>query len=254
MTTLTLLTKASHPSQLKRIENSLVAAFEGLDVKVEILGSSVNGWVQVSVSGEDEAIAKSYITKEIGVCPTSIDNVKEAPELKGYIIKLGKNQEALSVDVGVFEPKIILATIPLASLQTELVNGGKIALKKIAELYGFSDGLPVNIKVTNLNGAEGNMQAELSSAQIEKFKSWRESFLDRLIILGSTLGDVEKTLERTRLNRDVIGVESLGLFEHVLTCKLGTDATGLISKIGRYTRNSKLIVFNPKKIISFLGE
>ena len=253
MATLTLLTKASHPSQLKRIENSLVAAFEGLDVKVEILGSSVNGWVQVSVSGEDEAIAKSYIAKEIGVCPTSIDNLKEAPEIKGYILKIGKNPDTLTIDVGVFEPKIILATIPLASLQAQL-DCGKIDLKKIAELYGLSDGLPLNIKVTDLNSNEGNIQAELSTEQSEKFKNWKESLLDRLIVLGSTLGDVEKTLERTRLNRDVIGVESLGLFEHVLTCKLGTDATGLISKIGRYMRNSKLIVFNPKKIISFLSE
>jgi hypothetical protein len=44
------------------------------------------------------------------------------------------------------------------------------------------------------------------------------------------------------------------MFEHALTCKLGTDATGLIPKIGRYMRNAAFIVFNPKKIISFLGE
>jgi hypothetical protein len=54
-------------------------------------------------------------------------------------------------------------------------------------------------------------------------------------------------LERTRLNRDIIGTEALGLFEHALTCKLGTDAAGLIPKIGRYMKNSAFIVFSPKK-------
>ena len=53
-------------------------------------------------------------------------------------------------------------------------------------------------------------------------------------------------LERTRLNRDVIGMEALGLFEHALTCKLGTDAAGLIPRIGRYMRHADFSVFNPK--------
>ena len=50
------------------------------------------------------------------------------------------------------------------------------------------------------------------------------------------------------LNRDIIGTEALGLFEHALTCKLGTDAAGLIPKIGRYMRNSVFIVFSPEKV------
>ena len=61
-------------------------------------------------------------------------------------------------------------------------------------------------------------------------------------------------LERTRLNRDVIGIETLGMFEHALTCKLGTDAAGLISIVGRYMRNSVFVIFNAKKSIDFLGE
>jgi hypothetical protein len=46
----------------------------------------------------------------------------------------------------------------------------------------------------------------------------------------------------------------LGLFEQVLTCKLGTDAAGLIPRIGRYMRNARFFVYNPKKLVSFLGE
>jgi hypothetical protein len=252
MATLTLLTKASFPKPLEQIENKLNAAFEGLDVEFQILRSSVNGWVQISVSGEDETIAKNFIAKEIGICPQTIDAIKDATELKGYITRLKESKEALIVDVGVFEPKTAWANVPLAGLQAKLAGGMQVDLKKIAELYGFSDGFPVNIKVTSTS--EGNIGAELSESQVEKFTGWRDSLLDRLIILRSPLDDVEKTLERTGLSRDVILVESLGMFEHVLTCKLGTDAAGLISRIGRYMRNARFAVINPKKILKFLSE
>jgi hypothetical protein len=254
MTTLTLLVKASNPSQLKQVGDLLNGAFENLDVEVKILGNPVNKWVQVSLSGEDEGIATSYINKEIGTCPTSLENVKNFSILKGYISKVDINKQELKVDIGVFQPKIIQATIPLVHLQAQLVDGGKVALKKISEIYGFYEDLPLSIKVIRLNDEESDeLEAELSMEQIDKIRLWQQSLLDRLIILRSSLGEIETVLERTRLNRDVIGIEALGMFEHALTCKLGTDATGLIPKIGRYMRNARFIVFNPKKIIDFLS-
>ena len=255
MTTLTLLVKASNSGQLKQIGDLLKSEFENLDLEVKVLGNPVNKWVQVSLSGEDEVIATSYINKKLGTCPISIKNVNKFSVLKGYISKVDTAKQELKVDVGVFEPKITQATIPLAYLQAQLADGRKVALKKISEIYGFNENLPLSIKVIRINGEEDEvLQAELSMEQIEKICLWQQSLLDRLIILGSSLGEIETVLERTRLNRDVIGTEALGMFEHALTCKLGTDATGLIPKIGRYMRNAAFIVFNPKKIIGFLGE
>lgn len=255
MTTLTLLVKASHSVQLKQIGDLLKSEFENLDLEVKVLGNPVNKWVQVSLSGEDEVIATSYINKKLGTCPISIKNVNKFSVLKGYISKVDTAKQELKVDVGVFEPKITQATIPLAYLQAQLADGRKVALKKISEIYGFLENLPLSIKVIRIDGEEDEvLQAELSMEQIEKIRLWQQSLLDRLIILGSSLGEIETVLERTRLNRDVIGTEALGMFEHALTCKLGTDAPGLIPKIGRYMRNAAFIVFNPKKIIGFLGE
>jgi hypothetical protein len=255
MTILTLLVKASNSGQLKQIGDLLKSEFENLDLEVKVLGNPVNKWVQVSLSGEDEVIATSYINKKLGTCPISIKNVNKFSVLKGYISKVDTAKQELKVDVGVFEPKITQATIPLAYLQAQLADGRKVALKKISEIYGFNENLPLSIKVIRINGEEDEvLQAELSMEQIEKICLWQQSLLDRLIILGSSLGEIETVLERTRLNRDVIGTEALGMFEHALTCKLGTDATGLIPKIGRYMRNAAFIVFNPKKIIGFLGE
>jgi len=250
MTTLTLLTKINNDNQLKQIDKALKLAFEGLEVEAKILGTVADRWVQIALAGEDEGIATNYVIKEIGLCPSNLENVKKLSTLNGYITNLEKNGEELSIDVGVFQPKIVHATIPLRHLQAQLVDGRKIALGKIAELFGFCKNLPVNIKVTRLNEEESRIEAELSSRQIRKYTVWRESLLDRLVVLGSSLHEIKMTLEHAKLDRDVIGVEPLGLLEHALTCKLGTNAAGLIPKIGRKLRNAKFVVFNPEKLLN----
>ncbi len=63
---------------------------------------------------------------------------------------------------------------------------------------------------------------------------------------------MKDALEYAKLNRDIINVEPSGVFEHALTCKLGTDAAGLIPKIGRILKNAKFAVFNPRRIRAFL--
>jgi hypothetical protein len=98
------------------------------------------------------------------------------------------------------------------------------------------------------------LQAELSVDQVEKLHAWQQSLLDRLIVLGASKETIENVLERTRLTRDVIDIETLGMFEHALTCKLGTNAAGIVGIVGRYLRNSVFVVFNAKKSMDFLSE
>jgi hypothetical protein len=51
--------------------------------------------------------------------------------------------------------------------------------------------------------------------------------------------------------RDTVGIEALGFFERAIVCKLGTDAVGLISKVGRNLKNATFAVFSPKKVLDF---
>jgi hypothetical protein len=256
MTVLTLLVKARSSKQLKLVDDLLRAEFESLDLDFKVLGAPVNKWVQVSLSGEDEVLATNYINKEIGTCPVSVKRVEKFSVLKGYIAKLDTAKNELAVDVGIFEPKITQAVIPLAYLQAQLADGRKADLKKITEVYGLQENLPLTVKAVDLGGGgeDDHLQAELSTAQTEKMRLWRQSLLDRLIVLGATFRGIEAVLERTGLSRDVIDTERLGLFEYALTCKLGTDAAGLIPKVGRYMRNTVFVVFNPRKILEFIGE
>ena len=249
MTTLTLLTKINDDNQLEQIGKALKVSFEGLEVETKILGTVADGWVQIAVAGEDEEVATNYLIQEIGLCPSNFGNVRKLSTLKGYNENIGKNGGELSIDVGVFQPKIVHATIALRHLQAQLVDGRKFALRKIAELFGLCEDLPVSVKVSSLNEEESRIEAELSSRQIRKYAVWRESLLDRLLVLGPSLHEVKATIEHAKLKRDVIDVEPLGLFEHALTCKLGTDAAGLIPKIGRTLKKAYFSVFNAKTVM-----
>ena len=144
MTILTLFAKASNPKQLKQVSDLLKAELGDLDLEIEVLGSPVNKWVQVALSGEDEPIATNYINKRIGTCPVNKKNVTKFSVLKGYISKVDTEKQELQVDVGVFEPKITQAAIALSYLQAQLADGRKDDLKKIADAYGFQEGLPVS--------------------------------------------------------------------------------------------------------------
>jgi hypothetical protein len=65
---------------------------------------------------------------------------------------------------------------------------------------------------------------------------------------------VEWALKTAECNRDVINIEPLGMFEHAVVCKLGTDAAGLMPKIGGKLQQATFNIFNPRKIIEFLGD
>ena len=252
MTTLVLLTKICNNNQLKQIEKILKLAFEDLDVETKFLSTTDDRWPELVLTGEDEGIAASYVSKEIGICPASLEGISKFSVLKGYITNLAESREELLIDIGVFKPEIVYTTIPLCHLQAQLADGRKIALRKIAELFGLCEDLPLRVKVSSLNADESRIDAELPPDQIEKYQVWRESMLDRLLVLGVSLHEIKRMLEHAKLYRDVIDVETLGMFEHVLTCKLGTDAAGLIPKIGRNLKNAKFAVFNPRKINAFL--
>jgi hypothetical protein len=245
MTNLTLLTKAWNGGQIRQIDEFLHTQFADLDVDLKILSNPTNRWVQISIEGEDQAVATAYIRKEIGICPASLDAIEADMVLKGYVSKIDIEKQRLMVDVGVFEPKATQAVVPLSNLQLQLADGKNIMLKQIIDAYAITEGLPLSVRVISKDA--DILTAELSSEQATTLQNWRQSLLDRLIVLRASKELVSEVIERTRLNRDVIDVEPLGLFEFALVCKLGTDAAGLVSRMGRYMRNAVFVVFAAKK-------
>ena len=249
MTSLTLLIRIYNSHQLRQIDKTLGAILGELNVDATVTGTLAGRWVEMELSGEDESIATNLLAREVGFCPTNLLSIKKFSNLKGYAVETGKGEE-LTVDIGVFQPKPVHAAVSLGHLQKHLADGKKLPLKKIFELWGITENLPLNLKIINADTEENKIEAELQTTQINHFNSWRDSLLDRLLVIGASLYEINAAIEQEHLSRDIIDIEQLGMFEFALVCKLGTDAAGLISRMGRRLRKAKFTVFNPKKILS----
>ena len=249
MPTLTLLSKIYNASQLKLIKNHMESLFKGLRVKIENVNATSGGWIKIAFSGEDEKAALNYLEKEIGLCPVQIENIKKFSTIKGYVTSLGESRDELRLDIGVTSPKNTYAIIPLQCLQTQLADGRKIALKKFTELFSFCENLPITTKITSIN--RNHIEVAMAENQLKLYRRWTKSLLDRLIILGASQEEIKIALKNSRYQNDIVEIEQLGLFEHAVVCKLGTDAVGLIPKLGKNLPNTTLSIFNPKTILEF---
>jgi hypothetical protein len=251
MPTVTLSAK-TYSLQPRIVEKFLKSRLKDLQADVKIHPATSQGWVQVDITGEDEKVALRYLADEIGLCPVRLSDVEKFSTLKGYITAVEKDKSALYVDLGIFQPRTVKAAIPLQCLQAQLGDGRKVALKKLSELFGFCENSPLSIKILGKNGGEEFVEASLSEDQLACYRSWTKSLLDRLVILGASIYDIRSALKMAGLNRDVLNVEPLGLFEFAVKCKLGTDAAGLVPRIGKNLRSATFTIFNPRKVLEFL--
>ena len=159
------------------------------------------------------------------------------------------------LDLGIVSPKPCDAIISEKDLQVQLADGKQLAFPELVKLFCLYKNLPIEVKlIENVNQNGSTVKAIFSERQISLIRSWIGSRIDRLIILGAQLYKVERALKGSRHFRDIIKTEPLGALEHVVLCKLGTDAIGLIPKIGRYLKSSVVLVpFSPKRIIKKIG-
>jgi len=255
MPTVTLLEKAYGAFSPKELEPMLKPFFKDLKVQVEIKDRAIQEWVQAEVTGEDEAVALQLLDKEFGLAPTNVDKVEKFSLLRSRIIDSGRALAELRVDVGIFTPKVVYASVPLQRLQAQLADGKKLSLQSLIELYCLHDNMPLQVKIVNaeLSSKKETFEAELSEQQLSLFTSWLLASLDRLMIVGARFQDVDHAVKASKHFRDVAKIESLGLLEHAVVCKLGTDAVGLIPAIGRYLRTATFTPFSPRKILQIIG-
>ncbi len=249
MPTVTLLEKVYGSFSPETFEPILSSLCKGLKVKLRVVGETNRGWVQMEVSGEDEIAALHFLDREMGLAPVSLDNLKKFSVIRGRIVFSGKSKKELYVDIGVFSPETYDAVLPLQRLQAQLADGKKLPLQRLVELFCLYDNLPLRVKIVEDVGVQKNwIEAELSEAQLSQITRWIRFSFDRLVILGAFFSDVERAVKMSKHFRDVIKIESLGLLEQVILCKLGTDAVGLISKLGRFLPDAVLLPFSPRKI------
>jgi len=254
MPTVTVLEKvygSGSPETFEKLYSSLVS---GLKVQLSFAGTTNRGWIQLEVSGEDETAALSLLDREIGLGPVSLDKLKKFSVMQGKVIFSSKSENELYVDLGVSSPKVSDAVVPGKRLCAQLADGKEVPLQELVELFCLYDNVPLEVKIVQgVEEGRKNVEAGLSEAQFSLFSRWVRCRFDRLIILGSLFSDVERAVKFSRHSRDIIKIESLGVLEQVVLCKLGTDAVGLIPKLGRYLKSAVLVPFSPKKILEAIG-
>ncbi len=249
MPTVTLLEKAYGSISLETFESLLSSLCKGLKVKLRVAGETNRGWIQAEVSGEDEVAALHFLEREMGLAPVSLHNLKKFSVVRGRIVFSGKSKKELYVDIGVFSPETYDAVLPLQRLQAQLADGKKLPLQRLVELYCLYDNLPLRVKIAQSISIQKNrVEAELSEEQLSQINRWIRSSFDRLVVLGAFSSDVRRVVKMSKHFRDVVKIESLGMLEHVILCKLGTDAVGLIPELGRLLPDAFLVPFSPRKI------
>ncbi|MFQ6073816.1 MAG: DUF2110 family protein [Candidatus Bathyarchaeia archaeon] len=254
MPTITLLEKVYGPFSQRLFEAKLASLCRDLVVEAKVLGKTSRGWVQIKLTGEDQEAAMEFLDREIGVAPVSIDKLEKFSTIRGRVISAGEREQELLVDIGVNIPHVFDAAIPLERLQAQLADGKRLSLQRLIGLFCLYDHMPLRVKITrDVNSKHEQVEAELSETQLSKFTRWINSSLDRLIVLGATLAQVKNAIKVSGHGRDVVRVETLGLLEHAVVCKLGTDALGLTPKLGPHLYIATLAPFSPRKILKTIN-
>lgn len=249
MPTLTLLEKTYGSFSPETFEPVFSSLCQGLKVELRVVGKTNRGWIRVEVSGEDETVASHYLDQEVGLAPVSIDKLKKFSTVRGRVVSSGESGNQLLVDVGVFSPRICDTAVSLQSLQVQLADGKKLFIQRLIGLFCLHENLPLEVKIVgNVDARRKHVEAELSETQLSQIMRWVRSSFDRLVVLGASFSDVEHAVRMSKHVRDVVKVESLGLLEHAVVCKLGTHAVGLTPKLGPLLSTAKLASFSPRKI------
>lgn len=249
MPIVTLLEKVYGPFFVGLFEPVFSSLCEGLKVQVKVVGKTDRNWIKLEVSGEDENVALRYLNQKFGLAPSSVNEVEKFSTTKGRVVASEKDEDGLQVDIGISSHQFYGAYIPLQTLRAQIADGKELLYKQIIDFFCLYENLPLEVKiVSDMENEEGWIRAEFSESQLSEFAQWRHAYIDRLIVFGVSRSHVEHAVKESKHIRDIIKINSLGLLEHAVVCKLGTDAVGLIPKLGKSLSTARLAPFSPRKI------
>jgi hypothetical protein len=156
----------------------------------------------------------------------------------------------LEVDIGLEKPAPLNVKIGIEALRAQLCDGKPISGTEIAEYYCIHPSDSLSVRLTRIDRGCGEIDGWLSDSQIDLFAESISLGLEQVRVYDCTRRRLELALNKQKLERDVISTESATLTTHSVICKLGTNAVGLIPKLGGALRKSELKPFLPKKIAS----
>ncbi len=229
---------------LQPLRGSLESEASGLHVEWEF--SLRKGWLEVRAKGEDAEVFLNVLRQRFGSIPVDGSRVEKWDVVRGYVVGAGNVGFGVYVDLGILEPVARDGLYPLHRMRAQLADGLSKSCRVILEENGLVDDFPVRVRVI---GAEGEkISVELSDETRGLFDLWRKLPFDRVVAVGAARDEVENAVRSARLWFDVISIEPLSLFAQCLVCKMGTDAPGVIAKIGERLRRVRLAAVRAREL------
>jgi hypothetical protein len=167
-------------------------------------------WITVSVSGPDEKQAVARLVQKYD----RLRDVRPGVIFRARLAKI--HNDGLSLDAAsktVFVPHHRLKPL------------GRGTVLQVASRFGLIQCLPLEVKLV------AEFEAEFTKKQIDTFWRWKKG-PDRINVNHASRAQIKAVLKQTGHTRDIYAVERLGILEHSIVCKRGTDAPGLVPIIG----------------------
>jgi len=200
----------------------------GLRVKWEY--SLRKGWLEVRAEGDDAEAFLNFLRKRFDTVPVEASRVEKWDSARGWIVSSGRVGFGVYVDIGVFEPVARDGLYPLHRMRAQLADGASESCREILDENGLVDDFPVMVRVIGLEGER--ISVELSDETRELLALWHRLPFDRVVAIGVSAAEAESAVKSAKLWYDVIRIEPLSMFVQCLVCKIGTDAPGVIAKLG----------------------
>lgn len=179
---------------------------------------------------------RSHVKSEVNVGDVSL----------GRLVNPGGVGFGIFVDIGI-RPKQD-ALLSLIELRNNLTNSKKVATRKIVDLFGFVDSLPVECKVNSIDSKNDRINLSLSEKFSNTQEEWRESGLQRLIITKYMNFNIEALLNKIGITKYIEEMELVDPLTTIIVCKRRTRASGLLPILGPKLGSSPVGIFHPDKI------
>ena len=244
---ITLLQKKGNVEE-KEFRNQLDTAIRkligNLSATATFASFTNQGWTTLSVDGEDADVVVELLSRTFGVASVDASKTELYGNYRGVVENVSSS--GIGVDIGIERPKTTFVNVKLSSLQAQLADGQKISSRRITEYYCISPETPISIRVTLISPRQ--IEGWLSDSQINLFTRWIVSGLERIQVFNCLPTQLAFAIRKAQLERDIVATDQLSLTVQSMLCKFGTNAIGLIPRIGSILRKSELKPFIPRRI------
>jgi len=219
----------------------------GLEASARVEGFTKNGFVKVGIEGADSEVLGELIKRRLGIAPENASELEVDDNLKAYVIGIDQRGQSVEVEIGPASLNLRSEIIRQA-LAAQLCDGRTVPIDRIAQAYCLQEGVPVLVRITHIDRDRRHLEAWISDDQVARFENWRRQRFHRIIAVGTVQERLREAIRTCRVERDVIDVEELAFTANSLVCKLGTEAPGIIAKIGRHIGDTRLYAFLPERL------